>query len=430
MKLDLQRQLIVPCQEHESAAVPLKLLMDSSGNLDLYEDIALKGYFDIDFRQGNLVVKATRYVGLIPLSDKVAIQVLPKAPIGNLLYLVARSGLQVRGIERFIRGYQLDRRVTNIEEVYADSFLSALSSLREIGPMRQYRTRTTDRELRGRLLFSESIKRNYATGRRRHPVFEVTDFTSDIEENRILKQTAERLKRHFLQRGGRRNFVTAKELGLVIQMLGASGTGSVVPPEAVRRIPIMLRRLPTSHRFYEPALWLSYLIALNRSVRMDEIGPTKFETIVLDVSAVFEEYVRRLLLDARGGPLAGVDVMDGNKFPVPLFVRGIEHATHPDYYFRRQGIVFALADAKYKLDPSAQDRYEVLAFCEALGVQRAVIICPRVLAEARISHHGTTRSGRVITIIRIDLAAADLGQEELLFVTALAQALQVNPDTP
>jgi hypothetical protein len=162
---------------------------------------------------------------------------------------------------------------------------------------------------------------------------------------------------------------------------------------------------------------------------MDEIGPTKFETIVLDVSAIFEEYVRRLLLDARRGPLAGVDVLDGNKFPIPLFIRGILHTTHPDYYFRREGIVFALADAKYKLDPSAQDRYEVLAFCEALDVQRAVIICPKVLSEARVSHHGTTRSGRIITVIRIDLAASDLSQEEQLFVTALAHALQI-PNAP
>ena len=428
MKLEIQRQVIVPCQEHESAAVPLSLLMDASGNLDLYEEVAQKGYFDIDFRQGNLVVKATRFVGLIPLSDKVAIQVSPKAPIGNLLYLVARSGLQVRGIERFIRGYQTDRQVKNIEEVYAESFLSALSSLRRIGPMRQYRSRATDRELRGRLLFSESVKRNYATGTRRHPVFDVTDFTSDIEENRILKKTAERLKRHFLQRGGKKAFIVAKELDLVIQTLGASGTSSIVPQDVVRRIPIMLRRLPTSHRFYEPALWLSYLIALNRAVRMDEIGPTKFETIVLDVSAVFEEYVRRLLLEARSGSFAGIEVVDGNKVPVPLFVRGVSHPTHPDYYFRRGGAVFALADAKYKSDPTAQDRYEVLAFCEALGVQRAVIICPRIQSEPRVSHHGTTRSGRVMTIIRIDLASNDLNDEEQIFIAALAQTFEITPN--
>jgi 5-methylcytosine-specific restriction endonuclease McrBC regulatory subunit McrC len=402
--------------------------MDASGNLDLYEEVAQKGYFDIDFRQGNLVVKATRFVGLIPLSDKVAIQVSPKAPIGNLLYLVARSGLQVRGIERFIRGYQTDRQVKNIEEVYAESFLSALSSLRRIGPMRQYRSRATDRELRGRLLFSESVKRNYATGTRRHPVFDVTDFTSDIEENRILKKTAERLKRHFLQRGGKKAFIVAKELDLVIQTLGASGTSSIVPQDVVRRIPIMLRRLPTSHRFYEPALWLSYLIALNRAVRMDEIGPTKFETIVLDVSAVFEEYVRRLLLEARSGSFAGIEVVDGNKVPVPLFVRGVSHPTHPDYYFRRGGAVFALADAKYKSDPTAQDRYEVLAFCEALGVQRAVIICPRIQSEPRVSHHGTTRSGRVMTIIRIDLASNDLNDEEQIFIAALAQTFEITPN--
>jgi 5-methylcytosine-specific restriction endonuclease McrBC regulatory subunit McrC len=296
--------------------------------------------------------------------------------------------------------------------------------------MRRYRTRSTDHELRGRLLLSESIKRNYATGIRRHPVFDVTEFTSDIEENRILKNTALRLKRHFVQRGGKRNIALAKEFDLVAQVLGASGTGSIVPYEAVRRIPVILRRLPTSHRYYEPALWLSYLISLNQTVRMDQIGPTKFETLILDVSVIFEEYVRRLLLDARQSDLSGVEVLDGNKTPVPLFVRGIDHATHPDYYFRRNGVVIALADAKYKSEPSAQDRYEVLAFCEALGVQRAVIICPKVLFEAPVSHHGTTRSGRSITIIRIDLAAQNLDQEERIFTANVAGALQISPAGP
>ncbi len=84
-----------------------------------------------------------------------------------------------------------------------------------------------------------------------------------------------------------------------------------------------------------------------------------------------------------------------------------------------------MADAKYKCEPSTQDRYEILAFCEALGVQRAAIICPLVNAGPRVTHHGTTRTGRRISIVKIDLAATNMQSEETAFVLALTNELNL-----
>jgi 5-methylcytosine-specific restriction endonuclease McrBC regulatory subunit McrC len=421
------RQLVIPCQEHEAVSVPFSALLDSNGNLNVYEDVARSGYFDIDFRQGGLVVKATRFVGFIPLSDHVAIHVTPKAPIGNLLYMVSRAGTQTKGLSRFIRGYAEDSvAACDIEDVYASSFLAALSSLRRGGLLKRYVTKETDQQLRGRLLLTKSINRQYARGSKNSPIFELSEHTVDIDENRLLKGTAERLKGHFLARGGAKNIAIAKRLHEIVRLMVGVTSLTHIGPSAVRRIPILLRRLPASHAFYEPALWLSYLVAMGRSVKMEALGPARFETLIVDVSSVFEQYVRKLLLEARQQSFPEVEVVDGNEYPVPLFVTGITHKTHPDYYFRSKQTLVALADAKYKPEPSAQDRYEVLAFCEALGVQRAAIICPRVQPGPRVIHHGTTRAGRHISIVRIDLAAADLAKEEGDFTKAIAEILQLN----
>jgi 5-methylcytosine-specific restriction enzyme subunit McrC len=357
------------------------------------------------------------------LADYVPGHIIGKFLQGCILEDVARVG---GGLGK--DGYAEDPvAACDIEDVYANSFLAALSSLRRGGLLKRYVTKETDQELRGRLLLTKSINRQYARGSKSSPIFELSEHTVDIDENRLLKGTAERLKGHFLARGGAKNIAIAKRLHEIVQLMVGVTSLAQIGPAAVRRIPILLRRLPPSHDFYEPALWLSYLVAMGRSVKMEVLGQARFETLIVDVSAVFEQYVRKLLQEARQRNFPEIEVIDGNEYPVPLFVTGITHKTHPDYYFRSRQTLVALADAKYKPEPSAQDRYEVLAFCEALGVQRAAIICPRTQPGPRVIHHGTTRAGRQISIVRIDLAAADLAKEESDFTKAIAEILQLSP---
>lgn len=196
------RLTVIPCQEHDEVAISIKDLLHPDGSLDIYGDVATRGYFDIDFKQGSLVVKATRFVGFIPLSDRVAIHVTPRAPIANLLRMVARCGAKVQGLHDFIRRYELSSAdSTDVEDVYAESFLSALKILRSVGPMRRYRSYQSDRTLRGRILISPSLARGYGQGLNVRPLFEVNEYTADIEENQLLKATVKRLKNHFIKRG-------------------------------------------------------------------------------------------------------------------------------------------------------------------------------------------------------------------------------------
>src|SRR5947209_3689899 len=94
------------CREYEILAVPVRDLMDDGGRLEVYPEVSAKGYFDIDYAEGRLVLKSKGFVGLIPISDRVTIHVLPRTPIGNLLYMVWRSGGKLTSIGGFIRGYQ------------------------------------------------------------------------------------------------------------------------------------------------------------------------------------------------------------------------------------------------------------------------------------------------------------------------------------
>jgi 5-methylcytosine-specific restriction enzyme subunit McrC len=419
-------QKVYACKEHEPLAIPLRDLLTESGNLDMYPEIAGRGYFDIAVRQGSLLLRATRFVGLIPISDRIAVHVSPKAPIANLIYMVWRAGKELDGLSDFIRGYQEEPgAITTPEELYVKSFISALHTLRRLGPMKRYQRRETDTELKGRLMVMPSVSRFTARGYRHRHVFEVFDHSTDIAENRILKHTAERLLRHFIAQPAGDNSAVATELKSVLTLLPGVDANAVDAVTVARRVPGLMRSLPSTHRFYEPALWLSYLISTRSGVSMDMLGRAHFETVIIDVSLVFENYVRKICLERAVTHLAGCEILDGNRWPIPLFTTSAKHNVHPDLYFRRQGRIVAVADTKYKPEPSTPDRYELLAFCEALGVTNAAFVCPKTGAEPTITNYGTTKSGRKIDVLRIDLAQRDMGSEEDRFVTSLSHTLAI-----
>jgi len=416
-------QTVFSCKEHSNVTVPFRLLLDENGSLDLYPEVSGKGYFDIDYRQGQLSLRAKGFVGLIPLSDNVAIHVEPRAPIGNLLYMIWRAGVGLTTLEGFVRGYQ-DRpgEVDDAEELYVATFIRALREMKSRGILKKYASRETQFEKRGRLLIGPTVSRFHSRGLRQNHVFQVNDLTVNNRENQILKYTVDRLLRHFV-RDPNQNREVARDL-LEIDTLFRDVDSSAINPSVVaREVVRLIRGLPNSHKFYEPALWLCYLIAIKAGITMEQVGRAKFESVIIDVSKVFEHYVRKLCEEAADSHFGGCRVFDGNRQQVPLFVTNNTFLTQPDYYFRRDRIALALADAKYKPKIDTEDRYALVAFCEALNVKKSAFVCPQFGEQPLNDHQGTTRGGIEIHVVRIDLNAADLHAEELRFKSELATAL-------
>lgn len=414
-------ETIYECAEHGDARVPISELL-KDGELDIYPGITGKGYFDIDYRDGKLIVHATRYVGLIPISDRVAIHVRPKTPVGNLLWMVWRARAPINRLEGVVRTYQLHGPTDSPEALYVDTFIRVLSEIARNGLLKRYHTRENERKWKGRLEFSRSVNRFYARGVRYGHVFSKTELTSNVLENQIIRHTAHRLVAHLRRdRGGEGERLA---MGMIrdLQLLERIDDSEVSDSVIARVTPRLVRALPAAYSYYEPALWLAYLIATSNGISMERVGNAKFESILVNVADVFESYVRRICVDAQADALDCV-VRDGNKRPIPLFVSGASNEVKPDLYFLREGDVMAVADAKYKMDPGRDDRYELLAFCEATGVKRAAFICPLWAGQERVSYYGTTRSGLRIDIIRVDLAAADMEDEEARLVAAVRELL-------
>lgn len=417
---------VYPCQEHGEVPIPISHLLGPNGQLKIYPEIAGKGYFDIDYRAGRLVLRATRYIGMIPICDDVTILVESRATINNLMRMIERAGIEINGLSDFIRGYQEQFGVFNDPEaLYVTTFIKALGLVSEKGILKRYMRRTTDRELRGRLLMSETVNRFRSRGMSPQAVFEVFDLTEGNPENRIIKYTVERLLKRFeihLTSGSQKVIRQLRSHSRPFAAVDSTGIDDVY---VARTVPSLIRALPCSHQFYKSILWLAYLISTNSGVTMQKIGQAEFETIILDAALVFERYIRRILQDAAPIQFGGALVENGNARPIPLFEDNLDtYSTKPDYYFLKGGQPVAVADAKYKPKISAEDRYEILAFCEALAVSRAAFIVPCYAEDEELTrHYGTTKSGRVVKSIGINLAASDMDDEEGKFIDRLASAL-------
>ena len=414
-----------PCREYEQVSLPIAAILGRRGQLDIYPEVAGHGLFDIDYRRGQLVLRAKGHVGLIPISDRIAIHVQPRAPLGNLLYMIWRAGYRPGGLEGFLRGYRATPgTLDGPEALYVHAFVSALKAILGSGPLKRFLELDTETDARGRMLLSKTVSRFRARGIAHRHVFRQNVLTTDNLENRIVKHTSLRLLKHFVCHES--GLKLARSIARFLEPLTTVDADALTPEFVARRAPASIRSLPNSHLFYASALWLAYLIATRSGVSMEHLGSASFETLVINVSQVFERYVRQLCEEAAASAHAACTVYDGNLRPVPLFSGG-QYLTQPDFYFARNGNYIAVADAKYKPKVSTEDRYELLAFCQALGVKKAAFLCPCLPDQQLVNHQGTTRAGHEVYVVRIDLAARDMAAEEQRFKAALSATLRLPP---
>lgn len=413
------------CREYDEINVPLQDLFQN-GVLNVYPEIVGHGYFDINISGNRIVMRAKGWVGLIPISDDIAIHVHSRAPITNLLYMVWRSGSVPKRIDGFLRTYgeRLDSLDSPIE-LYAEVFLAALREIGRKGPLKRYVGRESNIEKRGRLLLNKTVSESVAKGVRNRHTFKLHDLTVNNIENRILKQTADRIFTYYQSNRTSSNLSLAKQASTLLRLLSQVDSFSIHPGQIARSVPALVRALPNSHKFYEPALWLSYLIASRKGVLLETFGQARFETVTIDVASIFENYIRVLCKESAQSVLADCYALDGNRRPVPLF-KSSSLSAKPDIYFiQRSGTAIAVADVKYKPKLKSADRYELIAFCNALNVQHAAFISPLMPGQNESKFLGTTSSGIRVHELRIDLSSNDLPAAERRLQELLASTLDL-----
>jgi 5-methylcytosine-specific restriction enzyme subunit McrC len=331
--------------------------------------------------RGRYRLTATGHVGTMLLPTR-RLVIRPKIPLASLFYLLDPASpppivddrtATIPGSEAldFLAG----RLAALLAERAAAGLHRAYAERLERGPF-----------LQGRLDVAAQVRESGARKDGLHCRFE--EFTSDVPCNQLPKAVAEMLLRSPLAGERTRSLLRHSLIGFGGIQAAALGPDSFALAEP--------DRLTESYR---PLLDLCRLLA-DALAPGSRDGTTASPGFLLDMERVFERYVTRGIVDALAGRSHyRVDVQPCHLANRPVPGQPDIHL-RPDLVLTRDGQPLVVIDCKWKdlagSPPATEDLYQVLAYCTALGVDRAVLVYPGT--RTRFWEYEMTRTPIRVTV--------------------------------
>jgi 5-methylcytosine-specific restriction enzyme subunit McrC len=213
--------------------------------------------------------------------------------------------------------------------------------------------------LHGRIDVAAQMRESVVRKDRLHSVRD--DFTADVPCNQAPKATAERL-------------LASSLLGVRVRemLLQALRGFEEVTPAPLTPDVFAAAEADRLAEGYRPLLDLCRLLA-DALGPSDVAGATPCPAFLLDMERVFERYITRGVAEA----FAGADGWTAAAQQTHVVAPGVE--MRPDVTVHCDGRPMMVMDAKWKRPasaPSPADLYQMLAYCTALNVGRAVLVYP------------------------------------------------------
>lgn len=333
--------------------------------------------------------------------------VLPKIPIGNVLYLLAV------GSGRDPWSAADDATLADAPDLtagVASLFGRLLNQAVAGGVLRGYRIAADDlHTVRGRIDFTRQL--------RQHPGLNLplsvtyNEHDADILENRLLLAAT----RHLQQAGG-----LPRRLSRELAEAGRYFTGVEVGAYYGNDVPEVTWTLLNAR--YRPAVELARLILRGTSVDVDA-GRTTGHALTFDMNVIFEQF----LVAAIGTVLTQVEGYVKPQDATWHLDEGRSVVLRPDLaWYRPDGTIRAVADAKYKIGRSSgpvnADVYQLLAYCTATGLSDGHLV--HAAGDEQPRRVQIVRGGPVVHTHAIDLSGrpADIAQETTKVASRIARA--------
>ena len=296
-------------------------------------------------------------VGVVALPSGRLVRCNPKAPVRNVFFMLATAyGFRDPFLDQPIEFERIDELFDFLVEHLANLVDQRL----EAGLYRSYVEREENlAAVRGRIMIAHDVRQNAILRHRTYCLY--SEFTWDIPENRIIRQTvfamSRLVRRPDLQR----------RLAALDRMLGEIDPAPL-PPAVFSTFHYhrMNDDYRTIHRLCE-------LLLQGASVS-ERFGDYGFRAFLLDMNRLYESFLTVALREALPHPWSTVDQHWSHLDDA----RSI--AIRPDLVLMHEGKRTLIGDAKYKLratnDAIHHDLYQVLAYCTAEGIDRGMLIYP------------------------------------------------------
>jgi 5-methylcytosine-specific restriction enzyme subunit McrC len=387
-----------------------------AGSLDIFPQVEDRGLLFLQFRRRRVVVSAGPYVGLIPLTPHISIDVRPRLPVSNL----ARVLEAARGSLKSIQGVD---RLYLTAGAAGDSILEFLirnlvDSVRPILTNGLYRKFVRDSEVtsipRGRILLGGTV-RSWARGQRHQVHSQRFEQSTDISINRTIKEALQFALRQFrpIDKQGRK---LVREANANLMELPAT-IGALRPGDLAEcGRTIESRILPISRSYYYRPAEIACLILSRGAISLDKPGKDiELASFILNFEDLFEAYLRRVLADHVPTDVA---VLDGNQEGKRLlFADANVHLAQPDIVLNRGG-QNAIVEVKYKARPNREDINQAITYAICYGASRVAIAHQWPQTGPKGSYAIGTIAGIELSAYAFDLASENLDVEEAAFTTS------------
>ena len=433
-----------PFEEFETRSIPADLLV-RDGVLDVYPGVVKQDLFAIRYSEKGLQLQARGFVGVIPVNDRLTMEVRPRFPVANLNRLVEVSGVPPKLLRDAIRTYGTTGAIyPSLITLYATALERAVTEIRSNGLLREYVWREeVSGSPRGRVLLGRTVAVATARGVPNRAAFGWHERTIDVAANRALLYAVHRLALHNRRAGieGRAHDYrrVARQLNRCQQQLAGvtlDGSGAFLRDATVAdRAPF-----PPVRAYYRPAVDLALAIVESRAVDIeDQDGKLRLPSLLLDMGTIFEAYLRNVLAEASVVDGWQARVLDGNHGGE----RGARKANlldnGPVNFEATPDIVIAdgplhnrthrcVIEVKYKPSkdgrPERDDLNQDLAYGVSYGAASVVIAQPCSTGHTSGLRWLGSLEGLEVYSYLFDLASgSDMVAEERRFAGALARLL-------
>lgn len=440
---NIQRRKVVTATEYGLINVDPAEVIGQDGKLALTPGVLGK-YIRAEFIKGELQLSTKGITGLIPLTDRIAVQVRPRFPLRNLTYMVSMCGYTPTVLSALREYTSTDQFDDWMLDVMADALLAAFETITLNGLLRTYHRRTEVSSYpHGRIDTTATMLQITSRGVNHLAQYSWFEHTIDNPPNRCLKSAMTMLHRRYLRhdrhRGSRARIAKLGEALRVLDRVTLEPRPFSLDDQQVRgTLP-----LPESRSYYRPALELAIAILTERGISLDaSTGAISLQSLLVKTEDLFEEFVR-LSLQRSLAEHPGMAVLDGNKAPgkLPLYEdlspaeRALlpEHAipqggnppeANPDIVFRlKDGSHPVVVDVKYTKVHSYTPRSEMeQVLLYGLRYRSPVALTIHPLHGGTPGLHIAGRIGSVIVAqYRVDLAAPELDTEMDKLATRLVR---------
>jgi 5-methylcytosine-specific restriction enzyme subunit McrC len=424
-------------EEHGVAEVPIADLLDEYGNLSLNPDVEKKGYFTVQLTKKGLRLRARGYIGLIPLNDKVTIDVVPRVPVSELERLL-RVSEHIPDLLFKDRPYAFHgAENASLFDLFAEVLLARTETIAAEGMLHDYKRNEIDTSFpRGRILMAETVTRLQARGLTHKVASSWFERSVDTAANRCLKYAlllvAGRLEA-FGQLYGKRRALLLKAASLY-EMFGEVTLDHAL--DFLRDPSVTgMRELPSVRDYYRPALSVARMICAQASVGFGDGSPVlSLPSLLIDMSKVFEEYLRTILARASERNNWEYDVLDGNfegkkdLFNQPPSVEATPDIVIWDQQAAVPRLIIEVKNVPLKKTTSERDAIEqVVTYGESYGCSCLVLAHPRAEGQefTGLRLQGEIGRHRLYQYV-FDLSAASVA-EDSRFTDAIFGLLRADP---